>query len=335
MQQTSPFPTKARGILVAWIASLAIGAASPSTSLRLVRSIALPHVKGGFDLMAVDVAGARLFVAAENNGTIEVLDVKAGRPRRSIAGFDEPKWVVYRPESHRLYVSNGGDGSVRVLDADSFEPGARFAFREKANNLRFDPATQELFVGVGRTFGAIGIVDTIRGAVAGEIALAAAPKQFELDGERIYVNVPEANHVAVVDRKSRAVIHTWPVAAARNNVPMGLDREHHRLFVGCEPGRLVVFDTETGGPVADLAIDPDSDGISYDGATQEVYVSCGSGFVDVIKQLDADRYEPARRVPTAPGAGTSLFVPALHRLFVAVPQRVKQEAALWEYAVGP
>ena len=303
-----------------------------SPLLSLVQTVPLTHVKGGFDLMAVDVAGQRLFVNAEDNNTMEVIDLAAGKWLRSVGGLKEPKWVVYRPESHKLYIANG-DGALRILDSRSFEPVKTIPFKEKANNLRYDAKTKQLFVGVGKTFGALGIIDTVKDAIVGEIKLADFPKQFELDpdGRRIFVNVPAANHVAVIDRMKGAVIETWPVAEAKKNVPMGFDRQHCRLFIGCEPGKLVVFDTVSGKCVASLDIAAEPDGIYYDGKRKRIYVSCGAGSVDVIQQLDANHYALAGRIPTAPGAATSLFVPELDRLYLAVPQSEQQKPEIRVY----
>ena len=76
-------------------------------------------------------------------------------------------------------------------------------------------------------------------AITAEIPLANFPKQFEVEGNLIYVNVPAANHVAIVGRKEKTVVATWPVTAAKDNIPMGFDRARHRLFIGCVPGAPV------------------------------------------------------------------------------------------------
>jgi DNA-binding beta-propeller fold protein YncE len=300
---------------------------------KLVQTIALPAVKGGFDLMAVDVQGKRLFLSAEDNNTMEVIDLAAGKPLRSVGGFHQPKWVVYRPELHKLYVSNG-NGELRILDSSSFAPLKSLYFKEKANNLRYDFKTKQLFVGVGNTFGAIGIVNTKADVLADEIKVEGFPKQFELEQNRIFVNVPTANHIAVIDRERKAVVATWAVSEAKGNVPMGFDRSHHRLFIGCEPGKLVIFDTNLGKSVASLAIGAASDGVYYDAKRRQIYVSCGAGSIDVIQQIDPDHYKFAGRIPTADGAGTSLFVAAFDRLYLAVPQRDQQQAELRVYSIG-
>ena len=305
-----------------------------ATLLNLCQTISLPLVKGGFDLMAVDLAGQRLFLNAEDNNTTEVIDLAAGKLTHTITDVTEPKWPVYRPELHRLYIANG-NGNVRVLDADSYATQRTIAFKEKANNLRFDAKTGELFVGVGKKFGAIGVVDTRTDKITAEIPLANFPKQFEVEGNLIYVNVPEANHVAVVDRKKQAVIATWPVEAAKGNIPMGFDRARHRLFIGCEPGKLAVLDSSNGKQVAVLDIAPEPDGVYYDAQRRLIYISCGDGSLDVVRQTDADHYEFAGRVPTAKGAATSLFVPERNQLFLAVPQRDGQTAELRVYSTNP
>ncbi len=295
--------------------------------LESAGAIALPGVKGGFDLMAVDAPGQRLFLAAEENGSLEILDLKAKQRLKSIGGMDEPKWVVYRAESHRLFVSNG-DGKVRTFDSRTYAAGRIYEFREKANNLRFDLATGELFVGIGKKFGALSIINTRTDTLGAEIPLANFPKQFEIDGDRIYVNVPTSNHIAVVSRSQGKVIATWPVRTAKDNIPMGFDRASHRLFVGCESGKLAVFDSVTGHEITSLDIDAEPDGVHYDANRRLIYLSCGAGFVDVVRQLNADHYERIDRIPTAKGAATSLFVPELDRLYLAVPAQNNQPAEL-------
>jgi len=309
--------------------------AAPPTAapapLQLTTTISLPRVKGGFDLMALDTAGHRLFVAAEDNHSVEVLDLGAGKALASLPGFNEPKWVVYLPAGNRLFVSTGGDGRVTELDGRTYRPVRRYAFREACNNLRFDAARQQLVVGVGKTFGALAFIDVAHNAKAGEISLADYAKQFELDGKLVYVNEPARNQIEVVDRVAGKVVATWPVPGSSQNIPMALDRAHHRLFVACAPGRLVVFVTPEGRPVASLPIPADADGIYYDRRRARLYVSCGAGAVAVVQQDAPDRYRVLATLPTVKGAGTSLFSPALDAYVLATPQAPGQPAAIWVY----
>lgn len=307
---------------------------SVSTSgktLELKTTVPLPEVKGGFDLMAIDLKGSRLFVSAQDNHSLEVINLKTGTHLLSIPNLNEPKWVFYFPERNRIYVATGGDGKVTEFDGSTYKPVNEFLFKGACNNLRFDPASKQLFVGVGKSFGALGIIDLVQDKIIGEIPLSGYLKQFELDGNLIYVNILEKNQIDVVDRKANKVIATWPVKEAKENVPMALDREHHRLFVGCEPGEFIVFSTSTGKSIASFTISKDADGIYYDAKRSLIYVSCGEGNIEVIKQDDPDSYRLHETIPSVKGAGTSLYSAALDRFILAVPQSDSQKAEIRIY----
>jgi len=62
-------------------------------------------------------------------------------------------------------------------------------------------------------------------------------------------------------------------------------------------------------------------------------VSCGAGTLDVLAPAKSGTMRRVASVPTAPGARTALFVPALARLYVAVPHRGTQRAELRVYEV--
>jgi hypothetical protein len=149
---------------------------------------------------------------------------------------------------------------------------------------------------------------------------------------RIFVNVPDAKQIAIIDRGQRAVTARWPMEEFRANFPMALDESSHRLFVGCrQPPRLVVFNTETGTPVADLEISSDTDDLFFDTRRNRLYLSCGEGFLDVIQRREGDRYERIVREPTRGGARTCSFSAELDRLFLAVPQHNGHDAELRIY----
>src|SRR6516162_2178419 len=168
----------------------------------------------------------------------------------------------------------------------------------------------------------------------GTIKLAGHPESFQLEkqGWRVFVNVPDAKQIAVVDTEKDSVVTRWPMKEFQANFPMALDEPNHRLFVGCrKPARLVVFDTEAGKPVADLAISGDTDDLFYDAKRKRIYISCGEGFLDVVQQSSPDKYERTAHIPTASGARTCFFSSDLDRLFLAVPDRGNQRAEIRIY----
>ena len=314
------------------IACAAAEAQTVASLLELNKTIPLPGIEGRIDHMAADVAGQRLFMAALGNNTVEVIDLKAGKAVQSLSGFVEPQGIVYVPEFDRLFIANGADGTCRILDGHSFKTISSVNVGDDADNVRYDEASKKVYVGYGS--GALAAIDAKTCAKINVIPMAGHPESFrmEANGPRLYVNVPDAGQIAVVDRSKGTVTATWSVNAAQGNFPMYLDEANHRMFVGCrEPATLLVYDFVNGRLVASVPIVRDTDDLFYDMRNRLIYVSGGGGRIDIIRQTGADKYRKLSSVSTAPGARTSLFIPELNLLCVAVPHRGNQEAKLLTY----
>lgn len=299
--------------------------------LRMAQSIPLPGVKGRIDHIATDIGGQRLFIAALGNDTLEIVDLRSGKRIHSITGLHEPQDVTYVPEINRIFVSNGASGSVSIFDSRSLRYEGNITFREDADNLRYDARSKYLYVGYGK--GSLGVTDVMSGKIIGDIRLAGHPEAFQLEskGPRIFVNIPSARQVAVVDRDKRSVIAVLPLKDS-GNFPMALDEKRHRLFIGCRrPATMLVYDTESGREVARIDIGRDVDDISYDPVHRQIYTSCGEGFIDVIRQTEADHYEVTARLKTARGARTSRFEPESMLFYLAVPSESGKSAEIRVY----
>ena len=319
---------------------LAVAMATPlahtadEATLELVATIPMPGVKGRIDHFAADIKRHRLFVAALGNDTVEVLDVAGNRHEKSVAGFGEPQGLVHLPQSNRLFVANGTANRVDILDAGSLSIVKRIEQLDDADNVRYDAAAGKVVVGYGK--GALRLMDADTGDSAGEVRLAGHPESFQLEtnGTRVFVNVPTAQQVAVVDRVKREVTATWPVAGAKANFPMALDEQGRRLFVGARsPALLLVYDIDSGKLVAKLPIGGDTDDIFFDAARKRVYVICGEGRIDVFRQESADHYAQQGSLKTAPRARTGLLVPEEGKLYVAAPAAGTSPARVLVYEV--
>jgi len=302
--------------------------AADTSSLTLVQTIPLPNVEGRIDHMAVDVVGQRLFVAALGNNTVEVVDLKAGKTAQSLSGFAEPQGIVFVPEFDRLFVANGSDGTCRILDGDTFKLVRTVKLGDDADNVRYDETAKKVYVGYGS--GALAAIDAKTGEKTTDIKLAGHPESFRLStGATIFVNIPEAGQIAVVDRNKGTVTDTWPLTESAGNFPMFLDEANQRMFVGCRsPATLVIYDSTAGKLVASVPVSRDTDDLFYDRANKLIYVSCGAGVIEVIWQTDADHYRKIENLKTASGARTSLFIPELKMLCLAVPHRGSQRAEI-------
>jgi YVTN family beta-propeller protein len=307
--------------------------AQSHSPLRLERTIPLPDVKGRIDHLAFDVDNDRLFVAALGNNTVEVIDIKSGKVIRTIGGLAEPQGVIYQPDRKRLWIANGSDGRVRIFDALTFQPLRSIELGNDADNIRRDAATRRIFVGYGS--GGIATFDSEGNKVA-DIKVDAHPESFQLEknGPRMFVNLPGSRKVAAIDRIKSAVVASWTTDDAQSNFPMALDEADGRLFIVCrKPAVLLVIDTGSGTVVAKLPTVGDSDDVFYDQKRKRIYASGGEGAITVYQQQDTDHYTKIVQLDTVKGARTSLFVPELSRLFLAVRQEGVNAAAIRIYDV--
>jgi DNA-binding beta-propeller fold protein YncE len=320
-------------VLIAAAVAL-VGTQSPSAEepLTLVRSIDLPNVEGRIDHLAFDAAGQRLFVAALGNNTVEVLDLRAGMHVKSVSGFREPQGIAVLPDAKRVAVANGQGEGLQLLNAGDFRLGPMIRLGDDSDNVRYDASAKRLYVGFGG--GALASINPTDTKVLANAKLAGHPESFQLErsGSHIFVNVPNAGHIAVVDRSAMKIIATWPVTGAKSNFPMSLDEAEHRLFVGCrQPAKVLVYDTTSGKEVGSFEIVGDTDDLFYDATRKRLYVSGGEGFIDVFQNQDANRFARVARIATAAGARTSLFVPEQNRFYLAVPHRGSQRAEIRIY----
>ncbi|HZJ37122.1 MAG TPA: hypothetical protein VFD29_10915 [Gillisia sp.] len=304
-----------------------------SDSLKLIATIPLPNVSGRIDHLSFDDRHQRIFIAVWGNNTVEVVDLKNRRSIHSIKNLSEPQGVVFIPESNTLFVANGDNGECDIFNAESFQKINSIKLDGDADNVRCYSADNKIFVGYGN--GGIAIIDVTTFMIKTKIKLSGHPESFQIDRSKnkIYVNVPDKNLIEVIDLNKNTVTRRWKMTEATSNFPMGLDEKNHRLFIGCRHGpKLLVIDTQTGKTVSSFEIDRDVDDIFYNANTKEIYLSCGSGYIDVFKQEDSDTYRATGKISTHSGARTSLYVAELNQLIVASPAAFNNNASLFIYS---
>jgi DNA-binding beta-propeller fold protein YncE len=297
----------------------------------LQAKIPLGDVRGRIDHLAVDLNRQRLFVAELGNDTVGVVDLKERKVALTLAGLKEPQGIGYVASTDTLYVANASDGSVRLFQGLNLSPTGRIELGDDADNVRVDENAHEVWVGYGA--GALAVIDTASHRKIADIPLKAHPESFRLEtpGQRIFVNVPDAHEIAVVDRTARKQIASWPNGDSSANYPLALDPAHQRVVsVFRHPPMLASFQAEDGKRIATVETCGDSDDAFIDGKRNLIYLICGAGYVDVL-QLRGDTYQRVSRVTTLSGARTGLFVPKLDRLFVAARARGSAPAAVWEF----
>ena len=200
--------------------------------LILTATVPLEGVKGRFDHFAS--GKGRVFVSGLGNNSVEVIDLFQGTRVHEITGVPNPQGVAFSPEANKLFVASE-KGKVYIYDGDSYKLISTLDFEGGADNLRYDAATKRVYVGCGDSEknAAIAAVDAMTNKRLDEVyKVGGEPESFQLEknGPNIYVNVPDAKQIVVINRTTKELTR-WPVTAAQN-FPMALDEADHRLFVG-------------------------------------------------------------------------------------------------------
>jgi DNA-binding beta-propeller fold protein YncE len=324
-------------IVVSWVMQ---SPAQEKAPLKLVQTVSVPGLARKWDHFGVDLKGNRLFVTSEDEPAIEIFDLKTNKHLRSLTEFKEPHNVLPLPELNKIYVVDGEASEIKVLDYESYKLIGHIPLSIDADPIAYDPATKYLYVVNGgreakTPYCLVSVVDTANDKKLADMKLESNRLEsmaLEKSGRRLFVNMTGANLIGVVDRDKRAVVQTWPITAAKDNVPMQYDETTHRLFVVTrKPSKLVVVNTDTGKEVTSLDVADYVDDLAYDAAHHRLYVPAGGGdgAISVVEQRGADDYKVVATIPTKPGAKTAPLSLNSTSTTLAFPPRTNKKHKFW------
>ena len=314
--------------------------------LKLIATTPLPGFTGDFDHFALDLQGKRLFLTAEDHKTVEVFGLD-GKHLHSITGFDTPHAALYVPESDKLIVADGDDdfGKAEIVDGKTYKIINTIKLPNGADGAVYNPTNHRYYIETGsdketdKTH-AISMIDTQKLEHVGDLTFPGNHSEgmaIDQAGKKLYVNLTGDNKVGVVDLDSRKVEKTFPVPGAKKTNAMILDEANHRLFITARiPPKLIILNADTGAEVASFPISGLNDDAWFDIKNKRIYAT-GTDTTTVIEQKDADRYEKIADVPTGFRAKTSILVPEVNRLYIAVSGKGTPGAklALKVYEIQP
>ncbi len=298
--------------------------------LKLVATTPLPDFTGDFDHFAVDLKGKRLFLTAEDHKTVEVFDLE-GKRIHSITGFGQPHAAVVLSDGNIIVTDGDGFGSVALINGKDYTTMSTIKLPNGVDGAVFNPVNQYYYVESGsdeptaKTH-VINIIDSKAFKLVGEITLPGNHSEamaIDKAGKKMYINLAGADQVGVVDLDARKLIAQWPIPDAETANALVLDEPNHRVFIATrKPAKFFVYDTDTGKVVTTLPTAEMHDDMWFDTARKRIYVT-GTETTAVMEQRDADHYSRVTDVPTGYRAKTSIYVPELNRLYIAVSGKGK------------
>ncbi len=320
-------------------------AAQDKDPLKLAATIPLPGLKDGdFDHFAADIDGHRLFLTAEENDKLEILDTKTNQLLHTMQEIKAPHAILFRKDLKKLFVVEGDASAVKIYDSETYKPLGEAKVSIDADSIAYDAATSNLYVVNGgreahTPYSLISVIDTNNAKKLRDIKIPSDHVEaitLEKSGPRMFINITGQNAVGVMDRNKSELSAKWPLPAGdKLNVAMAFDEANHRLFVVTRnPGKLIVMNSDDGKVIADLPAVGMVDDAAYDAQHKRIYLA-GDQFLDVFEQKDADHYALLARIPGAFRAKTGILVPELNRYYLAVPHHAGKEAEVRVYDIQP
>ncbi|MCW5257999.1 hypothetical protein D5038_17020 [Verminephrobacter aporrectodeae subsp. tuberculatae] len=202
---------------------------------KSVRRIPLGDEPEAFDLSP---DGKTIYVSNEDAGEASFIDAASGKQLRSVKVGEEPEGVKVSADGKTLYVTSEVASLVHVIDTANGKLLKNIRVGKRPRRMAITPDGKELWV-TNELSANVSIVSTathevignlkfeVKGARAADITPVGIT--FTKDGQRAFVGLGRANHVAFVDVPGRKVSALVLVGKRAWNVT--LDQAQARLYV--------------------------------------------------------------------------------------------------------
>jgi DNA-binding beta-propeller fold protein YncE len=301
----------------------AFAPSSSSTGYHISRTYKLGG-EGGWDYLTLDNSAHRLYISRATR--VMVIDTATGKPVGEISDTPGVHGIALVPALNKGFTSNGREGTVSIFDMKTLKTLGKVKVGENPDAILYDPASKRIFTFNGRSHDA-SVLDPEQGKLIGTIKLDGKP-EFGVSDEKggIFVNIEDKNEIESLDPSRLEVKGRWPMAGCEEPTGLAIDRDHRRLFSGCDK-RMAIVDADSGKEVSTLPICDGVDGTAYDSETKLAFASCHEGKLTVVREESPDKFSVAETVPTQEGARTLTLDPKSHEVYTVTAKFGEAPAA--------
>jgi DNA-binding beta-propeller fold protein YncE len=311
------------GAVLLWAGALPAGA----QSYHVAHTYTLGG-DGGWDYIALDTAGHRLFIARQDR--VMVVNPETGALLGEIPGLNRAHGVAFDYAHGRGFATSGADSAVTIFDLRTLAVQGKVTAAVDDDAVLYDPATRHVFTMNGDA-GSSSVIDPLSGRRIGTIELGGKPEYGVSAGDgKLYVNLEDKAEVVEVDARAMRVLRRWSVAPCQSPTGLAIDRVHHRLFSGCRSGVMAVSDARAGRLVTTLPIGRGVDACRFDPEAALAFASNGDGTLTVIREIAPDSFAVIANVPTKQGARTMELDERTHRIYTVTADFGPAPAAMPE-----
>jgi DNA-binding beta-propeller fold protein YncE len=275
--------------------------------------------EGGWDLLAVDAAAHRLYVA---RGTrVMVIDADTLKLVGEIPDTAGVHGVAVAADLGRGFTSNGRTSNATIFDLKTLAKVGEVKTGENPDAILYEPKSHRVLAFNGRSKD-VTVIDAKAGTVAGTVALDGKPELAVEDGKgTVFVNLEDKSEVVALDPVALKVKGRWPLAPCEEPTGLAIDRAHRRLFASCANKMMAVMDADSGKVVTTVPIGQGPDGAAFDADRQLAFSPNGrDGTVTVIHEIAPDKFEVVQTVETAKSARTVDLDLKSHKLYLVAAQ---------------
>ncbi|MGZ4808402.1 MAG: YncE family protein [Thermoanaerobaculia bacterium] len=276
--------------------------------------------EGGWDYPTVDSASHRLFLS--HSDRVVVVDTMSGKVVGEIPNTQGVHGIAIASDLHRGFVSCGRTSTVTIFDLDSLKVVSEVKTTgDRPDAITFDPASSRVF-----TFNAAGknatAIEAATGAIAATIDLGGKPEFAAADGGgHLFVNIEDTSEVAEIDAAALTVVKRWKLAPCEEPSGLAMDREHRRIFSGCDNKVMAISDANAGRVITTVPIGGGVDGNAYDPILRLAFSANGAdGTLTVVREMTADTFDVVETATTQRGARTIALDVATHHVFLPTAQ---------------
>jgi DNA-binding beta-propeller fold protein YncE len=253
--------------------------------LKQVADVSLGGRPTRLDYASLDPTRHLLFIAHLGDGQVIVLDTRAPRVIKRIAGVASVHGVLAIPELSRVYASATGSNEIIAIDETTLNITARMPGGIYPDGMAYVPDAHKLYVSdeAGATETVIDVRSNTRIAtipLGGEVGNT----QYDPASRHIFVNVQSRRQLVEIDPATDRIVTRIDLPGARGNHGLLVVPEQRLAFVACEGNdKLLVLDMRTMHVISSFDVGQHPDVLAFDSDLHLLYVAGEAGTVSMFK----------------------------------------------------
>jgi DNA-binding beta-propeller fold protein YncE len=268
--------------------------------------------EGGWDYLTLDNSAHRLYISRATR--VLVIEPASGKLVGEISDTPGVHGIALVPALNKGFTSNGREGTVSAFDMKTLKTLTKVKVGENPDAILYDPASKRVFTFNGRSHDS-SVLDPEHGKLLGTIKLDGKP-EFAVSDEKggVFVNIEDKNEIESLDPSKLEVKARWPMAGCEKPSGLSMDRQHRRLFSGCDK-LMAIVDADGGKLVSTLPICDGVDATAYDPEAKLAFASCHDGKLTVIREETPDKFAVVENAATQQGARTLALDSKMHEVY--------------------